>query len=109
MDLDAAQRGQLWQEAVKRVAGSREAGVKKVRDGALIRLTVNVRIPSGGCQYLHIVLLATHGCRPVQCKCIRPATLPQATAMQRKRGHLRAEDASLHSREGASPQQSMWP
>ena len=51
VDLDAAQRGQLWQEAVRRVAGSREASVRKVRDGALIRLTVDVRPCGSDCQY----------------------------------------------------------
>jgi len=55
VELGAEQRSGLWQEAVKRVAGSQEAASKRVRDAAVIRLTVDVSLS------LTVLSLREHG------------------------------------------------
>ena len=58
VDLGAEQRSGLWQEAVKRVAGSQEAATKRVRDSALIRLTVDVSLsPESGISSLQTSII----------------------------------------------------
>ena len=102
IELTVAQRKDLWQEAVKRVAGSQEAAVKSARDAALIRLTVDVSTP-----------LTVPSCRAHE-DCPKATVLHCSTdqshllkAANTRRGSSNTTAANSHVHVALMPQQSL--